>query len=1008
MEFGFGLLVLAAVLLLIFSGVIALVRVSTLRREFNAQIESLTREIQTLRVQFEAVRRGVTVVPPAATTSTAEPKPPPVVPAERTDPVVPQPLPDLYDTQTGERLRPASVPLAAPTSLFTPSSVPPPAPQPATSAADRGKRLLDLEEVLGTNWLNKLGVVILVIGIALFLGYKLPELGPAGKILVGMMVSAILLGSGIWFERLDRWRLLARAGIAGGWALFFFTTYAMYHVPASRVLSSQAVDLVLLFGVGAGMVAHSLRYRSQVTTGLAFLLAFSTVAISQVNVYSLSADGILALGVAIIAWRFAWYELEVFGIVAVYLNHWYWVSKIIEPMQGHKHPFPEFLPSAALLICYWAIFRWSYVIRRIEAPQPQEEPRKEPDEEGERISPEAVSTIASLLNSLLLLGVLKYQAVHPEWAFYALLALGAAEIALGQVPRVRGRRIAFVILSTIGATLLMSAIPFRYTGARMSAIWLFEAEALFLAGVATGEIVFRYLGQAAFIAAAGQMIAYDAAGVAGRRMDGADVAPDWKTGALFVLAAALAYFNARWLPRWRPEKFTARDEPVFKRAAYVAALMLWFAAWIVFPEQWTAVAWSVLALTLVLLARFIEHVDLRVQGNLIAATALARLVLINLQVPEQRWIGVSIVVILFYCLAQWSGLTELFGFAWQSSQLYTWAATLTLAHLAWLELTPAAVVLAWIVLALALSEWGFTAGQFDLRLQAMLGFVLAFGRILLVNLNISPEPGELSARVYTVLPAALAFWYAYWRWEDAPAHDARWQFQRILGFLGSATLLLLIRFELAPDWVAAAWAVMLVALIWISRLLGRRYFLHQALIVSALVLFRAGFYNLYERSYVPAPFWDGRMVCVGAALLLLCVGLALAFSMRQPRPEEGRGAGGRQLLSAISRHPEQTLFFVPFLLLTALLETEVSHGMVTLVWGVEAVAVFVFALYVKERSFRLSGLALLLISVGKIVFYDVWQLEPSDRYLTFIALGVALLAVSWLYTRYRDLVRQYL
>lgn len=38
------------------------------------------------------------------------------------------------------------------------------------------------EEKLGTSWLNRLGVVILVIGIALFIGYKLHTLGSAARL----------------------------------------------------------------------------------------------------------------------------------------------------------------------------------------------------------------------------------------------------------------------------------------------------------------------------------------------------------------------------------------------------------------------------------------------------------------------------------------------------------------------------------------------------------------------------------------------------------------------------------------------------------------------------------------------------------------------------------------------------------------------------------------------------------------------------------------------------------
>src|SRR5687767_4061023 len=40
----------------------------------------------------------------------------------------------------------------------------------------------DWETIVGANWLNRVGALVLVIGIALFLGYSLTHLGPAGKV----------------------------------------------------------------------------------------------------------------------------------------------------------------------------------------------------------------------------------------------------------------------------------------------------------------------------------------------------------------------------------------------------------------------------------------------------------------------------------------------------------------------------------------------------------------------------------------------------------------------------------------------------------------------------------------------------------------------------------------------------------------------------------------------------------------------------------------------------------
>ena len=184
--------------------------------------------------------------------------------------------------------------------------------------------------------------------------------------------------------------------------------------------------------------------------------------------------------------------------------------------------------------------------------------------------------------------------------------------------------------------------------------------------------------------------------------------------------------------------------------------------------------------------------------------------------------------------------------------------------------------------------------------------------------------------------------------------------------------------------------------------------LHQAELLAFGVLFRGVFHNLYERSYFPAPPWHGRVLTLGSAVALLFAALPFAFSLKQPEREPVPERFLARLAAMADRRPEQIFFFVPFVLLTALLGVEMRSGLVTLAWGIEAVAVFALALRAGERSFRLSGLGMLLLCVAKIVFHDVWGLGPRDRYLTFLVLGSALIGVSYLYTRYREVVRRYL
>jgi Predicted membrane protein (DUF2339) len=198
---------------------------------------------------------------------------------------------------------------------------------------------------------------------------------------------------------------------------------------------------------------------------------------------------ILAIGSVTIVHRRAWFELEVFGILASYLNHFVWLTRMVIPVSGHHRMFPGFVPSSVLLCLYWAVYRWSYVARRVE-----------------RASQEIVSTIAAILNTSLLLLLFKYQTIHPEWAFYALLILGATELAIAQLPMVRVRRAAFVILSSIGTVLLVAAIPFKFSGLDMAIIWLAQAQILLIAGVMVRERLFRSFGFLVALLTAGDML----------------------------------------------------------------------------------------------------------------------------------------------------------------------------------------------------------------------------------------------------------------------------------------------------------------------------------------------------------------------------------------------------------------------------------------------------------------------------------------------------------------------
>jgi hypothetical protein len=340
--------------------------------------------------------------------------------------------------------------------------------------------------------------------------------------------------------------------------------------------------------------------------------------------------------------------------------------------------------------------------------------------------------------------------------------------------------------------------------------------------------------------------------------------------------------------------------------------------------------------------------------------------------------------------------------------LFTWFGSAVISLLVWYELRPASVAPAWALLGLALFEIGLWRSFTQLRIQAYVSLGSAFLRVLFVNLN--APAGLTSAGWYTVLPVSAALFYVYEQLERTSQKLAtRETGVRVLSAAaGTICLVGLVRMQTPLDWVAAAWALMVLALVIIAVQLRRKLYADYALVLAAAVLARAWMHNFYERSYFPAPWHASRVVTVGAAALLLLA--AVPFSFRLPhsdRPLTTHSPLGR-LMRAIADHPEQWLFFLPAILVATLIASELHRGSITVGWGVEALAIIAIAIVVRQRSYRLAGLGLVCVCIAKIIVADVWALNMRERALTFLALGTSVLLVSLMYSRYREAIREYL
>jgi Predicted membrane protein (DUF2339) len=482
------------------------------------------------------------------------------------------------------------------------------------------------------------------------------------------------------------------------------------------------------------------------------------------------------------------------------------------------------------------------------------------------------------------------------------------------------------------------------------------------------------------------------------------------------LVAAGLYFVSRKGEPNDAARLAVKFLHSFAATGLLAALMFYEA-----PNGWLAPLWAGFALALAAIDRRWPSEELPWQAHVLSLLAFVRAFLFNLQLTATwhnwsvRLLSVALVAVIFYAMARLVRLPE----EWRTRDVnhaYSWAASTLTSMVLWHEMQPLGVAVAWAAFGLVLFEYGLLRRIAQFRYQAYVALIAAFMRIFFVNLT-AGQAGEFwGSRLYTIAPLILIFFFVY---AQLPGTDSTsekreeflreraWHMEGLVGCLGTAAIAALLRYQFLGEWVVTAWAALVLIVFGVAYLLDRKLFLYQGIVLTLLTFTRGVAHNLFGSGYFSEGDWKGRYVVVGAAVALLLGSLAFAFPLRE-RYAARKSAAGWRLVSAMTRRPEQLQFFSAVVLLWLMLTIRMNAGMKTVAWGLEGVGIIVFALLVKERSFRLTGLGLLLLCVAKIMAMDVWGLQARDRYITLIIVGSALLLVSYLYSRYRETIRQFL
>ncbi len=191
------------------------------------------------------------------------------------------------------------------------------------------------EQILGRNWLARIGILALVIGAGFFLKFAFDRqwISPLARVILGSAGGLALLAAGNYWRK--RYPAFAQALSGGGIALLYlcvFTAFAIFN------LIPIYPAIVLLLAISAGSALLALRFNSMALAIIGILGAFCAPfilggaahrAVSDSNgvellIYIMAVDiGVLALS-AFRNWR--WFAL--IALVLSYVSYVIWWSQL--------------------------------------------------------------------------------------------------------------------------------------------------------------------------------------------------------------------------------------------------------------------------------------------------------------------------------------------------------------------------------------------------------------------------------------------------------------------------------------------------------------------------------------------------------------------------------------------------------------------------------------------------------------------------------------------------------
>lgn len=891
---------------------------------------------------------------------------------------------------------------AAPPAVERPSPRPRAAARPSGRFAEplaklskamprRGMTLSEWEALVGGNWLNKLGIVVFVVGVALLLGYSLRYFGPAGKIATGVATALTLLATGLLLERREKYSTFAKPVIGGGWAILYFTAFAAYNVQASKIIDQPAIALLAMAAVAAGMILHSFRYREQVVTAIAYGLGYLAIVISPLTGFSLIAIALLAASLIVVLQRMPWFHLAIVAEVGTYVGHFMWMA------QSTAEPTAQGLWfNTAVLSLYWALFTILLFVKR-----------------KERAGGDGLLLAVSVGNAtgFLALGGWAIWASFPDNLYLLTGGTTFAYVALSYLIWREQRQQLFLFSASMAVILAAVTVPFAGRGwpafdrEWLALYWAAEAGVVVTLGFRLRQIVLRI---ESYLLCLASLVALAAINL-GSSTEGRHLLV-WVS----VVPVILFFFYM-----FEKLKKAAGHGDVLAEArtlgivlGYAATAILALLLWREMPRDLIGLIWLGVGLLFFETGLRTNRPHLRGQAYVLAALAILAFAFINIlstargsavEVGWSIWAivtpGIAALYYLYGRLFVQANTDKLTSSETDVLDASSTAASALLAALLWHELPSEIVGLGWLLSGLALFEVGLRIGSLPLRMQAYALAAIAAAAFFLIDLySVAGPVAEdfVASRWVILLPAVLVYYYVYWRLrrhaDTGTLHAVELARAELASIIATALLAVLFWRELPSVAVALAWGVLGLALFEIGASAAL-----PTLRLQGHVLLGAAFVRLFMANFTSTTDTFGISHRVITVTPLIAMAYFLFARLRQLFAVGLTTVRERQLDIAYS--------YAGAILLVVLARFEFGRAYTVIAWAPLMLVFLAIGVLRNERDFRYQSYILAILAFARSWATNMYLTGSffgiPERFATMTPMVLAFLVAALLCIRKR-------